>query len=331
MRLLLTIFVASAITVPSAFGEVTMEKKPYEGWENCIHLSNGKIELVATTDIGPRIMHFGFPGGQNLMNVYPEEAGKTGGDEWRIYGGHRLWHAPEASPRTYWPDNSPVDYGWDGKTLTLTQETEGSTGIAKVMKITMAENDPRVTIEHTLINNNLWEVELAPWALTVLAQGGRCIIPNEEFRPHPDYLLPARPVVVWHYTDMSDPRWTWGEKYIQLQQDPNAETKTKAAYLNKQGWSAYTLGPDLFVKTVPYEEGADYTDMGVNNETFTNADMLELETVGPVAKLAPEGGSVDHTEHWFLFELVVGEDEADIDYKLPKIVERIKEHVAGLK
>ena len=331
MRLLVAgLFMVAAI-VPGAFGEVTMEKKPFAGWENCIHLSNGKIELVATTDIGPRIMHFGFPGGQNLMKVYEDEAGKTGGDEWRIYGGHRLWHAPEASPRTYWPDNSPIDYDWDGTTLTLTQEAEGSTGIAKVMKITMAEDDPRVTIDHTLINEGLWDVELAPWALTVLAQGGRCIIPQEEFRPHPDYLLPARPIVVWHYTDMSDPRWTWGEKYIQLRQDPNAETKTKAGYLNKQGWSAYTLGPDLFVKTVAYEEGADYTDMGVNNETFTNADMLELETVGPVVKLAPEGGSVTHTEHWFLFELVVEDTEEDIDYKLPTIAERIKQHVDGLK
>ena len=31
------------------------------------------------------------------------EKGKTGGSEWHIYGGHRLWHAPEVMPRTYYP------------------------------------------------------------------------------------------------------------------------------------------------------------------------------------------------------------------------------------
>ena len=30
-----------------------------------------------------------------LFKEYDEQMGKTGGDEWRIYGGHRLWIAPE--------------------------------------------------------------------------------------------------------------------------------------------------------------------------------------------------------------------------------------------
>jgi hypothetical protein len=62
----------------------------YAGWERCVRLSNGIVELVATMDVGPRIIRFGFIGGDNEFKEYPEMLGKTGGDEWRIYGGHRL-------------------------------------------------------------------------------------------------------------------------------------------------------------------------------------------------------------------------------------------------
>jgi hypothetical protein len=37
--------------------------------------------------------------------------------------------------------------------------------------------------------------------------------------------------------------------------------------------------------------------LGCTFETFTNADFLELETLGPLTTLAP-GQSVSHTERW---------------------------------
>ncbi|HRI89355.1 MAG TPA: hypothetical protein PK869_13870, partial [Candidatus Hydrogenedentes bacterium] len=206
--------VAVLLVAPTLRAEVTMEKKPYGGWPNCIVLSNGKVDVVVTTDVGPRIMRYGFVGGQNFMNEYADLLGKTGGDEWRIYGGHRLWHAPEAQPRTYAPDNSPVKYEWDGATLRLTQDTEKSTGIKKQMEITLDAESSKLTVLHRLTNENEWDVTLAPWALTVMAKSGRAIFPQEPYISHTDYLLPARPIALWHYTDMKDPRWTWGTKYI---------------------------------------------------------------------------------------------------------------------
>ena len=117
--------------------KIEMEKVSYAGWPNCIKLSNGQVELIATTDVGPRIMRFGFVGGQNLLNEYKDQVGKTGGDEWRIYGGHRLWHAPEHIVRTYSLDNSPIKHSWDGKTLTLTQDIEPETGIVKEIELSL--------------------------------------------------------------------------------------------------------------------------------------------------------------------------------------------------
>ena len=92
---------------------VRMEVVTYAGWKNCLRLTAGRVELVVTTDVGPRIIRLGFVGGQNLFHVYPETAGKTGDKAWQNYGGHRLWHAPEVAPRTYWPDNSYAIVGTD--------------------------------------------------------------------------------------------------------------------------------------------------------------------------------------------------------------------------
>ncbi|MBE7558267.1 hypothetical protein HS125_04720 [bacterium] len=288
------------------------------GWPNCIHISNGEIELIATTAVGPRIMRFGFVGGQNFLKEYAEQLGKTGGDEWRIYGGHRLWHAPEAIPRTYWPDNAPLAHEWEGDTLKLSQPVEPTTGIQKELEITMDAAGSHVTVLHRLINRNLWEIETAAWAMSVVAPGGRAIFPQEEYRPHPEYLLPARPIVLWHYTNMSDPRWTWGEKFIQLRQDPSAKTKQKVGFYNSKGWAAYELAHELWFKRYDVTPDGKYPDYGCNTETFTDANMLEIETLSPLTRLAP-GACLEHTEEWFLYKLSLGVDEAGMEKALASL------------
>lgn len=321
----LGLFLPTLLTAGSAAGGQIhfQERVNYGGWPNCIRLTNGRIELIVTTDVGPRVIRFGFVGGQNLLHEVPEDRGKTGGAEWRPFGGHRLWHAPEQMPRTYAPDNDPVQYAWDGRTLVLTQPTEGSTGIAKQIEITLSPDDNHVKLVHRLVNKNLWDIEAAPWCLTVMAPNGRAIIPQEPYRPHSEYLLPARPLVLWHYTDMRDPRWIWGSRYLQVRQDPavpkDDRGKQKVGLLNKQGWMAYTLGGEVFLKRYRYEPNATYPDYGCNTEVFTNADMLEMETLGPLSKIAA-GGSVEHVEHWFLFKADPSTDEADIDNKILPLV-----------
>lgn len=128
-----------------------IETVDFGGWPNCIRLANGEIELVATTDVGPRIIRLGFIGGQNLFKTYPEMVGRTGDPEWLIYGGHRLWAAPEASPRAYTPDNGPVEHAWDGATLTL-RSHDAANGLGKEMRLTLSPTAPRVEVVHSLTN-----------------------------------------------------------------------------------------------------------------------------------------------------------------------------------
>lgn len=299
-----------------------MEIVRYGGWPNCVRLTNWEIELVATTDVGPRIIRFGFVGGPNLFKEYPDQLGRIGGSEWRAYGGHRFWHAPEVQPRTYWPDNGPVEHDFDGKTLALRQSIEATTGLVKEIDITLDAGENRVTLVHRLINRNLWAIETSPWCLSVMAPGGRAIVPQEPFRPQPEALLPARPLVLWHYTDMADPRWTWGTRYIQLRQDPARESMQKVGMLNTLGWAAYALGDQVFIKRYGFDVFASYPDFECNTEIFANGEMLEVETLGPLRKLAPDA-SVSHTEHWYLARATVGETEDAIDAALLPLIKPI--------
>ena len=297
--------------------EDDVEKIAYRGWPNCVKLTNGLIELVVTSDVGPRIIHVSAAGGENLFKVYDEMAGKSGGDMWRIYGGHRLWHAPEVEPRTYAPDNSPVKVKETKRGLRVVQPVEASTGIEKQIDVALADGKPSAVVKHTLTNHGPWPVELAPWALSVMDVGGKVIIPMPPRGTHPECLLPANTLTLWPYTDMRDPRWTWGFKYICLQQDASAKLPQKAGVMVPDGWVACAIKGSLFVKRFDFVPGAKYPDWGCSVETFTNKDMIEMETVGPLVTLAP-GASVEHVERWSVFTGVPApKSEDEIDQLLP--------------
>jgi hypothetical protein len=280
---------------------INLEKTTYAGWPNCLKLSNDTIELIVTTEVGPRILHFGFKGEeQNIMYLDPKTAGKTGGDEWLPYGGHRFWHAPEIMPRTYVPDNSPVAHDWDGKVLRLVPDVEQPTGMQKIIEIQMHADAPTVSVNHCLVNHGPWDVTAAPWGLTVLAAGGTALIPQEPFVPFPDALLPGRPLVLWQYTDMADARFTWASRYVAMRQDSARENPLKFGVRSTPSWGAYILGDVAFIKMTTLDPDATYPDFGCNWEAYTDSKFLELESLGALQKIPAQGGQVEHEEEWSL-------------------------------
>lgn len=296
----------------------------YSHYGRCCVISNGKVEVYVTLDVGPRIIRYGFAGGENMLGeLSPDAVEKTVLGDWHPWGGHRLWHAPEVKPRTYSPDDDPVqsetlsDYS-----VRFIQKVEPATSIAKEMTVELSATDSRVTITHKLTNKGLWAVELAPWAVTIMNGGGTTILPHEPFVPHGESLLPARPMVLWTYTDLSDPRWKFGKKYVLLRTDEKLDFAQKLGATDKQEWAAYLRNNTLFIKRFPYIDGAAYPDYGCNFETYTKGDFMEVETLGPFAKLQPEE-SVTHVENWFLFNIVeAGEDEDSLDATLTPLVAR---------
>ncbi len=288
-----------------------MDVKPYGGWNRCLHVSNGKVDVVATLEVGPRIIRCGWSGERNLFKEFDGHTGEAGGDEWRCYGGHRLWHAPESATRTYIPDNAPVQWHEANATATLIQPVEKETGIQKHIDVWIHPTRPQVRVVHRLRNLGVWEVEAAPWALSVMAEEGRAIVPQEPYAPHPQALLPARPLVVWPYTNMMDKRLTFGRHFLLLRQMAGMQgDPVKVGVRNTAGWCAYSLEGTVFLKRARFLPTAVYPDFGCNMEFFTNDEMLELETLGPLQRIPP-GGEITHEEHWFLFwaHLPAGEEE----------------------
>jgi hypothetical protein len=253
------------------------------------------------TEIGPRIVRYGFVGGDNLLGWVPDASVKTDLGTWKPWGGHRVWLAPEHMPRSYSPDNEPVDVRVSGATVTLTQKVEPKTGIEKVLTVTLADAGTGVTVGHRLVNRNLWDVEVSPWALTIMNSGGTVILPQEPYASHDDALLPVRAMTLWAYTDLSDPRWQIGPKFLRLRTDATREGSQKVGIANRQGWAAYHRNGQLFVKRYDWQERATYPDFGVNTEAYTAGSFIELETLGALVSLAP-GAAATHEERWYLFK-----------------------------
>ncbi len=300
------------------------EQVEYAGHKCCV-LANGTVELLATTDVGPRVIRYGFVGGENILGECPEAAVTTDLGEWKPYGGHRLWHAPESIPRSYVPDNGPIECFCQEGALHLVQPVEEPTGILKEMIVSLDADGTRVTVLHKLTNASLWAVQLAPWALTIMNGGGTTILPQEPYIAHDDYLLPARPVVLWHYSNLADPRFAIGSKFLRLCTDEAREEPQKVGVANKQGWAAYLRQGLLFVKQFPYDDAFDYPDEGCNCETYTAGSFMELETVGPMHELEP-GETALHEEVWHLFKGIdAGDSEESLEAALQPILEQIGE------
>lgn len=298
---------------------VEFKKVAFGGWPNCYQVSNGKVELVITGDVGPRIIRFGFVGGANQFCEVDDMLGKTGGDEWRIYGGHRFWYAPEDPVRTYLPDNSLIIVKDKGDFIQVTQPVEPQTGLQKQMDIRMDATEAKVEVTHRLINTGLFALETCPWALSVMAIGGVSILPLPPRGSHPEDLLPVNNLVQWSYNDLSDPRWTWGHEFILLRQDVNGLPQ-KIGASTTEHWLAYVNGGTMFVKQYPEHEGAIYPDFGSQVELFSCDFMLELETLAPLDVIEP-GEIAEHTEVWHLFaDVPTVNSEADVKaHVLPRV------------
>ncbi len=301
---------------------ITFEQVSYGGWASCYKLSNDLVELIITGEVGPRIIRFGFIGKENEFVELPE-VGQTGGDEWASYGGHRLWHAPENMPRTYYPDNHPIKIEELSNFIRVIQPVEPTTGIQKEIDLSLDDNAAKVTVVHRLINKNLWPVELAPWALSVMTTGGVGIAPMPPRGPHPENMLPANSLALWAYTNMADPRWVWGNKFIMLNQNASMPEPQKVGVWVPDGWTAYARGGHLFVKTFESGKKDNYPDFGTNVEFFTNDEILEVETLGPLTQLAPET-AVTHTETWYLLDNIPQpQTETDIIKNIMPVVNTI--------
>jgi len=324
LRRLLLLF-SILFVAPAMRANVSVEKVEYKGWPNCYRVSNGEVELIVTGDVGPRIIRYGFVGGQNLFKEYPEQLGKSGEAKFQMRGGDRVWKAPEDPVASWAPDNVPVTVKITPTGVIAREPVEPLTGLQKEIEVSLSASGTTVTVSHRITNHTLFPLEFAPWALTQMAQGGMAISGFPPRGHHPQNLEATNPLVMWAYTDFSDPRWKITRKYLTLRQDPNATEAQKLGMFNADTWAAYLLGDDVFVKRTVADPAKKYPDFGCSFETFTNNEFLEVETLGPLTTVAP-GKTIELVEHWGLFRNVKLDAVSDeeLDRKILPLVNAVK-------
>lgn len=287
-----------------------LERTQFLGLE-CVRLANPSLALLITSSLGPRIIALKRIGGDNLFAEIPDftldcpERGTL-----HLWGGHRLWHAPEKAERTYLPDvQAPaIEEIMDG--LRIIQPLEIETGIQKSLTVRLPDDKATVVVDHHLQNLGLWPVTLAPWAITQLDPGGFAILPQNLEPSDPGGFLPNRKLALWPYTDLKSPHLKLGKSFIFISA-AMTDGAMKIGFPNSSGWLAYYNKNTLFVKQAAYNPSATYFDYGSSSECFCNPWFLELETLGPQTTLAP-GETVTHRETWHVFddiELIPSEAE----------------------
>jgi hypothetical protein len=260
-------------------------------------IENDHLRLEYLLNAGPRLVRLSLAGSDdNLLAEVPEKTYETPYGVFHVYGGHRLWHAPEAFPRTYHPDNDgfAVEKLIDG--ARLTGGLELGTGLRKRIELHLAADHPGLILDHSISNEGAWAVELAPWAITMLRLGGWLVLPQQVGPLDPAGLLPNRQLVLWPYASWNDPRLKLYDDFVCLQAQAQLPPLKIGAF-NRAGWVAYLRNGVLFRKRFTPQPDLPHVDFGCNVESYNNDQFIEMETLGPLARIEP-GGTISHREEW---------------------------------
>src|SRR5690606_5121730 len=121
-------------------------------------------------------------------------------------------------------------------TLTATAATEAETGIRKQLLVRMAPVGSAVTVIHTLTNTLPWPIELAPWAISMMAQGGIVITGFPRRSDAQDQLRPSNPLAMWSYSNFADPRVTLTRGYLVMRHDAAIQEPNKFGLFHPKTW-----------------------------------------------------------------------------------------------
>ncbi len=288
---------------------------------NKLRISNGIVNVDVSTDFGPNILNFAFVGKEgfffndeemNLKNTNPllEEKYGIKGAYWDNYGGHRLWESPERKVRTVIPTNEKVEVVKTENGAIFKSNPMPFVNTQHETEVVLKEEKAEIEVIHRITNKNAWAIELAPWAITVLKHGGIEVMPIPKEKTG---LLPNTSISLWPYTKLNDKRYYFGEKYIMLQPDSQAEKSTKIGIKQKEEKAYYFINNMLFEKQFSFETDKEYPDFGVNFETYSDRKILECETLAPLQKIDCEETAY-HKEVWKLYDNVetpsMGDEEA---------------------
>lgn len=264
-------------------------------------LENEFFLIECLAEAGPRIVRL-IPQwtGENLFAEVPDFTTTVTSGEYHYFGGHRFWYAPESLSHTYIPDNHEISVKQVSKGLRLLGRREQETGLQKTITIQISSSKPFIIVKHEVKNHGRSPIHLAPWGITMMRPQGVAILPQQFGNVDSDGLLPNRKFALWPYTRLDDPRLRLGDEFILIKSD-SAKQPMKFGYFNPHGWLGYVYDDVIFIKRYGVRSDEEYPDYGCNAEVYVNFRAVELESLGPLTKLAPRQ-KVVHTETWEVYK-----------------------------
>lgn len=268
----------------------------YKHFGECLWLNNGMWELGIPTSFGPRVLYFAHKGQKNVFYEQPADADYLCTPEgWRLYGGTRLWFAPESMHALYAPEHNPVSTRWHGDTLVVTQVEDKNLHVVKQIEISEGDDPLSVDIVYRITNMGKQPLVGAPWAVSVMRAGGVLAVPFEA-RTREITAKPDRFLSLWNTTALNDPRLRFTKSAVEIVQEAQDDYFKIGLYC-ADGMASYALEDQIFTKTFPVNMNFAYPDGGVNLEVYACRWMLEFETLAPLGTILP-GESAEHGERW---------------------------------
>ena len=277
-----------------------------------IRIDAGRVSLVATTSVGPRILGLLTEDGRNHFAELPDMTlDCPGSDPIHLRGGSRLWAAPEDPRFTYRPDDDPVGVEEvdDGVRLITRPDPVSETYREISIRVTGPE---RFSFDYRVINRAEHPQRLAAWAITMMKPLGRAFLPvlTDDFDA--GGFQGQRNVVLWAYSRNDDPRYVIHDGALEVRSavmaDGPLDVPFKVGTSMRRGWTAHYRDGLLLVKYAGHDEAGDYADMGASGQLYSHGDFTELETLGPLTDLDP-GDAAEHHEDWAVH--LVDEAEAE--------------------
>jgi hypothetical protein len=281
--------------VSSSSTEVAVADGSFHGLRTGV-VESAHVRLEFTLDAGPRIVRLSATDGENLFAETPGIGWDTvHGRPYRLLGGHRLWSAPECPLEQQVPDDEPVEVTRHPGGFELTGSTRTHDGLSRRIVVELDPAGPRVRVMHRLVNSTSHSVRAAVWALTQLAPGGVAVVPLRGGQPEGSQL-PDRHLVLWPYASVADARLHLSDDAVRVRAAPAPEP-FKIGCFAPGGEVAYERAGTVFRKRFAPQAGREHVDRGCNVEVYARTEFLELETLGPIAEIAPDE-VLDHVEEW---------------------------------
>jgi hypothetical protein len=269
-----------------------IEPTEFRGWRGAYRLRLEEVEMVVVTEVGPRVLSLSVGDGPNLLFVDEETAGQGQGDaDWHVYGGHRLWVAPETED-TYAPDNLPCQVEASEGMLTVTAPISPRTKLQK--RLTFSASEGRFVIEHGVLNTGDTIYPGAMWALPCVVSNGVVVFPWGR-----GGAWDLKKVVYWnkwmdHRSDVASQQWQPGPDLFTVV--PTGE-EGKVGTHSPEAWVALCREDATFVKSYDWVSGASYPDEDSSLQVYTCEQFVEMETLSPLTVFYP-GAEIVHREIW---------------------------------